>query len=147
MVFSTINHHNHNNHSVAGLGFYWVSIGCCVMCCCPSKWWRFDVMACGVGFDLLLSGLSFILICKLGNSSPLYWVSSLKTGEKNCLHQEDDEKVTYSECWLGPGQRLSWLMFFPAGCGSPPVSPPGTLRHLGLTTSPAVGCVTAPSSG
>ena len=129
----------------------WVSIGSwvlCVMSCLPSRLWRFDMMACGVGFDLLLSRLSFILICKLENSSPLFSVSSLKTGKKNCLHQDDYEKTTYSECWLGPGQwalinvcpRRLWLLLSPGSPGSPgsprhpqtarPHLPPGRrLRH------------------
>ena len=152
MVFSTINHHNHSNHPVV-LAFYWVL-------CYAGVAAGEGLMVCGergattpgLGFDLLLSGLSFILICKLENSSPLYWVSPLESRREKLPPSRRlwEADLLWVLTGRGPGV---WLMFVAPGRGcSPPAistrsSPINTVRQLGLTTHPATGCVTAPNSG
>ena len=115
MVFSPINHHNHNNHW-AVLGFCWVSS--VMLFCVESE--LFDLKVCGeTGNNSCrswqsLCGLWFTAIwivfyfnLQMRNSWPLYRVSSLENRrEKLPPSGELWEADLLPESWLGQGQEV-----------------------------------------
>ena len=152
MVFSPINHHNHNNHW-AVLGFCWVSS--VMLFCVESE--LFDLKVCGETGNnscrswqslcgLWFTAIWIVFYFNIQIRKFLPALLSVFDGNQErkiaSIKRIMRGRLTLIVDWALASQ--SWLMFVPAGCGSANTN---TARQLGLTTHPPVGCVTAPNSG